>query len=1260
MDSQEATSNAVESAPGRGRNVVKANPPLPPGFRARPQGPPGSPRHPINNGPIGQSRPGGQPQQIRFDGRTAFGPSSSGQFVQLRPYGPPRPPGSTLPQKPPQQGQNTPILNTRFAPPPPNKINPQLRPRLPGPVNYQVQQFQRSVQQPQQPRPEHQNIPQEARNPEFLGRQQGTAQHQLQRNESLLNTPQQSSSSTKEDKRSPLPRIVVERMADVDNTKKPQQFENPVTKEKMRESAENDDDDDVVIDGKKSPRPGSNISSQDGSIQSKSPNKENIAQSLKRPETATLNGKMDTKDDNTAVGKVNEKSNDSTTSDKVDKLESKTEEPVKGTSSIDADNRLSSAKLNEKAHAEASDRGAVEKVDNKLAGPVEGTVQGKHIGDKVDLIKDCTVEPSMSKNTSSSSGPTIAESKLGESDTSDTSVPLSKDLSHEQSLKTIGESQKKAQPDTPIEGNKKQNEQDSKAVPKSAEKSRGSTPAEIHDNEGERELETTSKSSGDTQVTAPAEVSQAQEEVKMPSKSPEKVQASRPTETNQTKVDEESQVPSKFSDTSHASTPAESNRQDGVEGKIREQSSAAMDQNQGEQESKATSKLAEKSHEITPVEINQTQVKTTSIQEKQDLKPEPKELNKSCTSMPAEMESKAPSQHSEKLPELENSLTVSSNNQPLIEESTKTPESISIDSVATKASEENIHHDKPVQDSVDANIISRSEDSPALVTTAKSPRAPEPPKSQEKLSAAESMLSPPKSPKETVKGFDNGQRKSLSSKSSPSCSPRSPVSPTSPTRRVKLENEKKNATSVQNSTDESESDGKKAAGAKTLSKPSAPKIERAPTPAKLDEKSQAKFSATSEIENGNATYDTAQFDTMPTTNGVSDLPTKKSPSKSKDADKRSAAGSPVKSPSKSVKSLPRTPETPSSTTVQEKKKLPMNKIQVGAAPSPNLKTVRSKIGSLDNASYKPGGGKVKIENRKLDFSKAQPKIAAKNEKYTPSGGDKKIAQVKLQWNAKPKVGSLDNATYKPGGGDKKIETVKLDFKDKAKPKVGSKDNAKHVPGGGSVKIQVLKVDVKAESKIGSLDNVKHKPGGGDKKIFNDRDYLRQTGSNVESLSGSGSQIKIIDEMKSLSTEQRKEDLPQPPPTTPTKTQKPASTSSIVTPKAVRTGLAKSPEVAGSKRNLPYGTSDVESGMEKSLNGEDSKNTTKNKAMKSPTSPQTQNSFQQKNLDKNTSRKISSGTLRFPKLAQSPTPQEATSISETHSPITLPKLLEPFT
>lgn len=68
----------------------------------------------------------------------------------------------------------------------------------------------------------------------------------------------------------------------------------------------------------------------------------------------------------------------------------------------------------------------------------------------------------------------------------------------------------------------------------------------------------------------------------------------------------------------------------------------------------------------------------------------------------------------------------------------------------------------------------------------------------------------------------------------------------------------------------------------------------------------------------------------------------------------------------------------------------MNKVQVGSAPSPNLKVVKSKIGSLDNAHYKPGGGKVKIESKKLDFKKAAPRIEAKNDKYVPKVGEKKV------------------------------------------------------------------------------------------------------------------------------------------------------------------------------------------------------------------------------------------------------------------------------
>uniref|UniRef100_A0A1B6JRW9 Microtubule-associated protein n=1 Tax=Homalodisca liturata TaxID=320908 RepID=A0A1B6JRW9_9HEMI len=251
--------------------------------------------------------------------------------------------------------------------------------------------------------------------------------------------------------------------------------------------------------------------------------------------------------------------------------------------------------------------------------------------------------------------------------------------------------------------------------------------------------------------------------------------------------------------------------------------------------------------------------------------------------------------------------------------------------------------------------------------------------------------------------------------------------------------------------------------------------------------------------------ETTQRKDGPTTNGDLGSPSK-SPSKIP-APKRLS----MPSPTKSTKASPKTPEAPPTA---DKKKVPMNKIQVGAAPSPNLKTVKSKIGSLQNTTHKPGGGNIKIENRKLDW-RAEPRIAAKNDAYQPGGGDKKIQQVKLQWNAKSKIGSLENATHKPGGGEKKIENVKLDFKDKAKPKVGSKDNIKHTPGGGNIKtpsqdgsaeansgdIEDHKLDVKAQSKIGSLDNVKHRPGGGDKKIFDDKDYLRQM-SGTTSKAGS--------------------------------------------------------------------------------------------------------------------------------------------------------------
>lgn len=67
----------------------------------------------------------------------------------------------------------------------------------------------------------------------------------------------------------------------------------------------------------------------------------------------------------------------------------------------------------------------------------------------------------------------------------------------------------------------------------------------------------------------------------------------------------------------------------------------------------------------------------------------------------------------------------------------------------------------------------------------------------------------------------------------------------------------------------------------------------------------------------------------------------------------------------------------------------MNKIKVGNAPPPNLRQVRSKIGSLDNAAHKPGGGKIKIETKKLEFN-VNSRIEAKNDTYAPKGGERKV------------------------------------------------------------------------------------------------------------------------------------------------------------------------------------------------------------------------------------------------------------------------------
>ena len=50
-----------------------------------------------------------------------------------------------------------------------------------------------------------------------------------------------------------------------------------------------------------------------------------------------------------------------------------------------------------------------------------------------------------------------------------------------------------------------------------------------------------------------------------------------------------------------------------------------------------------------------------------------------------------------------------------------------------------------------------------------------------------------------------------------------------------------------------------------------------------------------------------------------------------------------------------------------------------------------------------------------------------------------------------------------------------------------------------------KLEIKATSRVGSLANVKHRPGGGEKKIFDDKEYIRQMSDQIScTRSGPGS------------------------------------------------------------------------------------------------------------------------------------------------------------
>ncbi|KAG9472023.1 hypothetical protein GDO78_021600 [Eleutherodactylus coqui] len=174
------------------------------------------------------------------------------------------------------------------------------------------------------------------------------------------------------------------------------------------------------------------------------------------------------------------------------------------------------------------------------------------------------------------------------------------------------------------------------------------------------------------------------------------------------------------------------------------------------------------------------------------------------------------------------------------------------------------------------------------------------------------------------------------------------------------------------------------------------------------------------------------------------------PSASVDAKKQPAARpAPVSKASTAPASKPSSALAASKPTVAPKQPRP--------ASAPDLKNVRSKIGSTDNLKHQPGGGKqAKVEKKPVPISTAR--------KPVPAPAATKTASAKP---ADPKETAQKQSNGK--------------VTNPAKPSVGNSRpsaSTSHKPGGANVQILNKKVDVsKISSKCGSKPNVKAKTSG---------------------------------------------------------------------------------------------------------------------------------------------------------------------------------------
>ncbi|XP_054674312.1 microtubule-associated protein 4 isoform X19 [Grus americana] len=433
-----------------------------------------------------------------------------------------------------------------------------------------------------------------------------------------------------------------------------------------------------------------------------------------------------------------------------------------------------------------------------------------------------------------------------------------------------------------------------------------------------------------------------------------------------------------------------------------------------------------------------------------------------------------PSHHDEHLPQQTNHLAepavpveakeaVALENKDLLPEKSVTTADVTVTETQKEAAEHNhVQHAEPQQEkTLPEPTVKAEETKPVEAVTGNDITAPPnkelPPSPEKKTKVADAKTT--------------DKRTSLSKPPS-SASPKTTVRSTSATPRTTAASPVTAAAAAKNT---ATSPPKRPTSIKTDAKPADVKKTSAKSPSA--DLSRPK-SATGNAVKSSATTPSTTASSAPTLPGVATSRPKTKPA----ATKPTTTSTPTADAKKPTTKAPTKPSAVS--------KPPRPTSSVSA---PDLKNVRSKIGSTDNIKHQPGGGKGKIEKKPESAAaarKSEPNAVSKmattkttvSKEGAPKQPNGKVQIVSKKANyshVQSKCGSKDNIKHVPGGGNVQIQNKKVDLS-KVSSKCGSKANIKHKPGGGDVKIENQKLNFKekAQAKVGSLDNVGHLPAGG--------------------------------------------------------------------------------------------------------------------------------------------------------------------------------------